>query len=685
MKLRIACVVIGFLLLVLPLTQVTVAQTAGQTASALPRLVRFGGTVKDLNGNPVTGVVGITFALYSEEAGGAALWLETQNVTADSNGHYVVLLGSTKPEGLPAELFTSEQARWVGVQVSGQTEQPRMLLVSAPYALKAGDAETIGGLPPSAFALAPTPTGNARSATAPANSSVPPSSALPPAMSNVTTTGGTAQKLPLFTTATNIQNSIVTQTGATAIDVTGKLGVNTAAPAETLDVTSGNAIVRGVGNFTKSGETATLFIGDTSHPIEAAYSTGLSIGAFKAPKAIFIADFTGNVGIGTTKPTTGILNAVATSGSVIGLSVLGWNTPTTSNASGTDAIHATGGNAQVNSPSEASTSGGTGAVINGGEGLNGGAGAVITGGAGGSFGLDAGGGGPGLIVNGGNTLGDFGGGDGIDSYGGPGGNGLVASAGGAFDQGAAAGVIGAGGITAQDQYGAPAGPGLVGDGGSDSLGSGGDGIDAYAGTGCSGCSNGLAGSFTGEVSISGNLSVSGTKSFKIDHPLDPANKYLYHAALESSEVLNLYSGNATLDAGGEARVQLPDWVQVLNRDFRYQLTAIGTAAPNLHIAEEIQNNSFRISGGAAGMKVSWQVTGVRQDAWEKAHPMVVEVQKPQPERGYYINPELFGAPPERNVDWARNPRLMKRLKSIQQKQAAQRQALLMKPVKSLKQ
>src|SRR6202044_287289 len=148
------CVVVGFLCVALSLTQLTMAQTPAQTASALPRLVRFGGTAKDLNGNPMTGVVGITFALYSEQTGGAALWLETQNVTADGNGRYVAVLGSTKLDGVPAELFTSEQAHWVGVQVSGQAEQPRVLLVSTPYAFKAVDADTIGGLPPSAFMLA---------------------------------------------------------------------------------------------------------------------------------------------------------------------------------------------------------------------------------------------------------------------------------------------------------------------------------------------------------------------------------------------------------------------------------------------------------------------------------------------------------------------------------------------------
>src|SRR5260370_33757221 len=149
MKLRMGCLVVGFLSLVLSLVQMTFAKAPTETESALPRLVRLGGTVKDLKGAPLTGLLGIPFTLYSEQTGGAALWLETQNVTADRNGHYTALLGSAKLDGLPAELFTSEQARWVGVQVSGQPEQPRVLLVAVPYALKAGDAETIGGLPAS--------------------------------------------------------------------------------------------------------------------------------------------------------------------------------------------------------------------------------------------------------------------------------------------------------------------------------------------------------------------------------------------------------------------------------------------------------------------------------------------------------------------------------------------------------
>jgi hypothetical protein len=237
MKLSFVCVVVAFLSLALSLTPLTVAQAPAPTASALPRLVRFGGTVKDLNGSPLSGVVGVTFALYSGQTGGAALWMETQNVTSDSTGHYIALLGSTKPDGLPAELFTSEQARWVGVQVSGQAEQPRTLLVSAPYAFKAGDAETIGGLPPSAFVLAVPAIsdgaiGNSGGATDSSSASVP-----PPVSSDVTTTGGTMNAIPLFSTATNIQNSILTQTAATAVNVGGKLNL----PAKGVAISSNGA------------------------------------------------------------------------------------------------------------------------------------------------------------------------------------------------------------------------------------------------------------------------------------------------------------------------------------------------------------------------------------------------------------------------------------------------------------
>jgi trimeric autotransporter adhesin len=146
----------------------------------------------------------------------------------------------------------------------------------------------------------------------------------------------------------------------------------------------------------------------------------------------------------------------------------------------------------------------------------------------------------------------------------------------------------------------------------------------------------------GNLSIAGNLT-KGSGSFKIDDPLDPANKYLSHSFVESPDMMNIYNGVVVLDSNGEAAVNLPDYFQALNRDFRYQLTAIGAPGPNLYIAEEISGNRFRIAGGKAGAKVSWQITGVRQDAYANAHRIKVEEDKPIQERGRYLHPELFGA------------------------------------------
>ncbi len=165
---------------------------------------------------------------------------------------------------------------------------------------------------------------------------------------------------------------------------------------------------------------------------------------------------------------------------------------------------------------------------------------------------------------------------------------------------------------------------------------------AYLASGC------CAAWFTGDVVVTGTLS-KGNNKFQIDQPLDPANKYLFHSAVESSEMKNVYDGIVILDANGEAMVDLPSWFEPLNTDFRYQLTSIGAPGPNLYIAEEVSNNRFKIAGGMPSMKVSWQVTGIRQDAWAKAHPMQVEEDKSDEERGYYMHPELHGAPEEKSI------------------------------------
>ncbi len=141
----------------------------------------------------------------------------------------------------------------------------------------------------------------------------------------------------------------------------------------------------------------------------------------------------------------------------------------------------------------------------------------------------------------------------------------------------------------------------------------------------------------------GTVSKSGG-SFKIDHPLDPANKYLQHSFVESPDMMNIYNGITNLDAEGKATITMPEWFDALNRDFRYQLTAIGAPGPNLYVAEEVNDNRFSIAGGSAGMRVSWQVTGVRQDVWAEAHRIQIEVPKAADKIGTYMFPELFGKP-----------------------------------------
>ncbi len=134
------------------------ASTPANTTSAVPKVVNYRGRLTDLNGKPLTEVTGVTFLLYREPQSGAPLWLETQSVQPGKDGRYSVTLGSTTSGGLPEDVFVSGgEARWLAVQIQGQNEQSRVLLVAAPYALKSQDAETLGGLPASAFLLAAPP------------------------------------------------------------------------------------------------------------------------------------------------------------------------------------------------------------------------------------------------------------------------------------------------------------------------------------------------------------------------------------------------------------------------------------------------------------------------------------------------------------------------------------------------
>ena len=170
--------------------------------------------------------------------------------------------------------------------------------------------------------------------------------------------------------------------------------------------------------------------------------------------------------------------------------------------------------------------------------------------------------------------------------------------------------------------------------------------------------NAWAGFFRGKVNVTGNLSKGGG-DFLIDHPLDPANKVLRHSFVESPDMMNIYNGNVTLEADGGATVVLPEYFETLNMEFRYQLTCIGGFAP-VYVAEEATGNQFRIGGGRPGLKVSWQVTGVRNDPYAVANRIVVEEDKPEDERGYYLHPLAYGQPVEKGVEQMKDSKRPKR-------------------------
>jgi hypothetical protein len=294
MKLRFGCVIVGFLLFVLSLAAQSTG--SGSTSSQVPPLVNFNGVLAGANGKPLTGTVGVTFYLYQEQQGGAPLWLETQNVQADKTGHYSVALGSTTSQGLPATVFASGEARWLGVQVHGQEEQPRVLLMSVPYALKALDAETIGGKPASAFMMAP------------ASNSKSQSPNLPP---GTITGSGTADFVPIFTGVTTIGNSKIFQA------VSGNVGIGTTTPAAKLDV-SGTGDLR---------DTLTLFP-KLTHPSLSIHGTAFEVSS--KGLVTFIS--------GQTFPGTGTVTSVGSGAGLTGGPITGSGTLSIANGGVTNAM-----------------------------------------------------------------------------------------------------------------------------------------------------------------------------------------------------------------------------------------------------------------------------------------------------------------------------------------------------------
>ncbi|MEW5877201.1 MAG: hypothetical protein AB1751_03930 [Acidobacteriota bacterium] len=201
----------------------------------------------------------------------------------------------------------------------------------------------------------------------------------------------------------------------------------------------------------------------------------------------------------------------------------------------------------------------------------------------------------------------------------------------------------------------------------------GRGVYGYAPDAGAGSGPGYAGYFSGDAHVTGTLS-KGAGSFKIDHPLDPEHKYLYHSFVESPDMMNIYNGNVVTDEEGRAVVELPEWFEALNRDFRYQLTVIGRFAQAI-VEEEIHNNRFVIRTNMANVKVSWQVTGIRKDPFAEAHRIPVEEEKPPQEQGTYLHPKEWGQPEEKGLDYPEIKRMREEMERLEKLQQASREGV----------
>jgi len=746
--------------------------------SSVPHLVKFSGTLTDSAGHPRSGTVGLIFAIYADSSGGPSLWQELQNVELDSRGKFSAFLGAETPDGMPLSIFATGEPRWLAVQPVGEKEQPRTLLTSVPYALRSADADTLGGLPASAFVKANC--GGDRRSTLLPNS--PPATTPIPIVARTSTTAsasspgaapvvqGTLNTIPKFGSSNSLINSQINDVGGIvtarnletfvfadrfsggdigkqineAIAALGVNGGTVVVPAgtykanTTVSIRSPNISLVGAGSnasqitYIGAGDFVRVQMpawGDAHPPTQAGRIEGITIHGSPSGRSgvhlgdvigaqlddVVVSGFSGPGGAGiwfdnvtnftervqivrvwADNNTKGIrfTNTGGTASQIsfgyerildlrinvgpnqIGMSVEG------------GALYHSTITAVINVDRNLS---GVAVSITG-SGFRGGPGTAV---ADNLYDLTAectqcGGLGKFLSIAAGTV---FTGSGIVDAY----------SMTNAIDHAASVYLYGpflggAPSVAGMPVYmrGQPLGtnpdvPGAwlnpnfgvgnnwlmgignnvfwngaawqsrgdgVNNGGSAILGSYGiPDLGFYIVPSTGGKDQTIASSSLGQhevaslgtqgLSIHGNLNVSGTVSkgagsFKIDHPLDPSNKYLSHSFVESPDMMNIYNGNVRTNKSGFAVVTLPAYFESLNRDFRYQLTPIGTLAQAI-IAREVSHNRFTIKTNKPFVKVSWQVTGIRQDAYANAHRIPVEEPKPERERGHFLHPDLFEA------------------------------------------
>jgi hypothetical protein len=281
------------------LARQTPQNTSAPATTSVPRLITYSGALRDANGLPITSVTSLRFAVYKDQYDGAPIWTEVQNVQPDQQGSYAILLGAYSDSGLPTDLFSANESRWLGVQtnVPGATEQPRVLLVSVPYALRSADADTLGGRPASAYMLAPSVdlSGNtAQPYTAQPNTSQ--LSVLQPGVATFASTSGDAGYIGKFVNSTDLGDSVIFQSGSS-------VGINTISPLAPLQAHLAPNVNFAMDPGNGPGAARLDAFNDAANaniPIEIQGST---VSLFGAGGAFGMAvNNVGNVGVGTTNP-----------------------------------------------------------------------------------------------------------------------------------------------------------------------------------------------------------------------------------------------------------------------------------------------------------------------------------------------------------------------------------------------
>jgi len=643
-------------------------------SQTIPRHLNYQGALKDASGNNVpNGSYTLSFNIYNTPTGGSALWTETKLVSVE-DGIFSTLLGSLTALNLPFD-----EAYWLGVEVGGTELSPRILFTSVPYSrmslnvpdnsltaakISSGQVvKSINGLRDNVNLVAGsnvtlTPSGNdiTISSSGGGGGTVTQVSTGAGLTGGPITTTGTISVPNNGITSAMLQNNSVTSAkivdgtitaadiGNTQVvksintlkdDVSLLAGSNiTITPSGnnlTISSTAGGLGGTGTTNFLPKF-TGTSSIGN-SIMTELSNRIGISVSSPSAKLDVLggqsdlvttdgdlkigNATYKLKMGIATTGGNAGEAN-ISVQGGMNRLFIGAGNTLAETRTMAirnrrvgigvNDPLHPLHISTNVTDNQIAATIVVTGSSTIDGQALTG-------------YAINAPGYGIGAQF--------IGGWRGILAEG----NGGISSGSGSI-MGISATATGTGSTTRYGVYGAAAGPGPTQ-------------VGIY-GNATGGTTN-WAGYFFGNVNVTGTLSKGGG-SFKIDHPLDPANKYLYHSFVESPDMMNIYNGNVTTDASGYATISLPEWFEALNKDFRYQLTVIGDFAQAI-IADEVRGNQFAIRTDKPNIKVSWQVTGIRKDAFAEKYRIPVEELKQADEIGKYAHPEAFGLPETLGVDF----------------------------------